>query len=95
MNMMNDIYRALMDAKQSIAALETWVRGADGRDLVRNRSASIDLGIAAYERLQSQLRDGRRHIEPPEDYKITSCQCGAPNAAPPCSWCTRDTESEK
>lgn len=87
MSEMNDIYQALMRARHAVANLATWQRSADGRDATRSDAQSIERGIAAYERLQRDLRDGRKHVELPEDYKITSCQCGAPNASPPCSWC--------
>lgn len=87
MSDLNDIYSALMSARRAASSLATWQNTACGRDSVRDDSRSIERGIAAYERLQRDLRDGRKHVEAPDDYKITSCQCGAPNASPPCSWC--------
>lgn len=83
-----EIYSALMDARASNDGLDSFVRGVDAREMVRHRRRNIEDGIAALERLRGQLRDGRKHIEPPDDYRITSCQCSAPNASPPCSWCT-------
>lgn len=62
MSDLSKIYDALMAAKASNEALGTWVRGIDGRDLVRSRSHDIEDGIAAYERLSADLRDGRKHI---------------------------------
>lgn len=94
MSDLNDIYHALMSARRAVASLETWQRGADGRDSVRNDSESIECGIAAYERLQRDLRDGRKHVEPPENYERTSCGCGDPDASPPCSYCTRSVEDD-
>lgn len=95
MSDLDDIYGALVAAKASNEALESWVRNADARDTVRNRQRGIESGIAAYERLRDQLRDGRKHIEPPDDYKHTSCYCSAPTCAPPCSWCTDPERSEE
>lgn len=66
MSEMGDIYSALMAAKASNEALESWVRNADARDTVRSRQSQIEDGIAAYHRLQEQLRDGRKHIDAPE-----------------------------
>jgi hypothetical protein len=63
---MSDIYDALMAAQASNEALSTWVRTADGHDIVRSRRGAIQDGIAAYHRLQGQLRDGHMHIEVPE-----------------------------
>jgi len=94
MSEMNDIYWALQAAKASNESLGSWVRGADARDLVRGRAASIDQGIAAYQRLSAQLRDGRKHLEMPEDFKRTSCGCSDPGAMPPCSWCTDPARAE-
>lgn len=88
MNEMSRIYDALMSAKASNEALASWQRSMDGRDLVKNRERVINDGIAAYHRLAGDIREGRKHVEPPDDYVMTSCQCGAPNARPPCSWCT-------
>jgi hypothetical protein len=94
MRELNDIYSALMAAKASNEALESWARNADARDTVRNRERVINDGIAAYEHLCGELRDGRKHVEPPDDYKHTSCYCSAPTCSPPCSWCS-DPENNK
>lgn len=94
MSDMNDIYCALQDAKRSVEALESWVRSADARDTVRRRAQAIDRGIDAYERLSAQLRDGRKHIEMPEDFKATGCMCSWPTVSPPCSWCTDPDRTE-
>lgn len=64
---MSDIYDALMAAQASNEALGSWVRGIDARDTVRHREHVISRGIAAYERLQRDLRDGRKHIDVPEE----------------------------
>lgn len=88
MSDLGDIYSALMSARHAVASLATWQRSIDGRDSVRGDSQSIERGIAAYERLQRDLRDGCKHVEPPKDYERTSCGCGDPGASPPCSYCT-------
>lgn len=95
MSDLNDIYNALMAAKASNGSLATWVDWADGRDTVRDRERTIETGIAAYHRLQNDLRDERKHIEPPEDYKHTSCYCSAPTCSPPCSWCTDPANNDE
>lgn len=64
---MGDIYDALMAAKASNEALGAWVRNADARDTVRDRDFAIDRGIAAYERLQRDLRDGHKHVDVPDE----------------------------
>lgn len=94
MSDLNDIYYALMAAKSSNEALESWVRSADARDTVRSRQRDIESGLAAYERLSRDVRDGRKHVEPPEDYEHKSCYCSAPTCSPPCSWCTDPANSE-
>lgn len=95
MRELNDIYSALMSAKASNEALESWVRTANARDTVRSRQREIENGIAAYERLRDQLRDGRKHVDPPDDYKHTSCYCSAPTCSPPCSFCTDPDNNEE
>lgn len=98
MSDLSDIYNGLMAAKASNDALAGWVRSIDGRDIVRERQRTIETGLSAYYRLASDLRDGRKHVEPPDDYKHTSCYCSAPTCSPPCSWCTdpanNDDEAE-
>lgn len=64
---MGDIYDALMAAKASNESLGTWVRSIDGRDTVRHREHVINRGISAYERLQRDLRDGRKHVDVPDE----------------------------
>lgn len=96
MSEMSDIYNALMDGQRAVQSLDTWVNTADGRDIVRNRMRSIERGLKAYDRLSSQLRDGRKHVEMPEDWKPTGCMCNWPTTSPPCSWCTDpDRQSEE
>ncbi len=63
-----DISDALADGLAACVALETWVRTADGRDIVRSRTARLKRGQEALEKLRAQLRDGRRHIEVPDDH---------------------------
>lgn len=88
MSEMSDIYDALIEGQRAAQSLGTWVNTADGRDIVRHRMRSIERGIQAYNRLSSQLRDGRKHVEPPEDWEPTGCMCSWPTVSPPCNWCT-------
>ena len=82
------IYSALCAARDNNRSLASWVRNVNAMDSVRSDEYIINEGFAAYERLARDLRNGAKHIDAPDDYKPpTSCQCGAPNAAPPCSWC--------
>lgn len=94
MSDLSEIYDALMTAKASNEALESWVRHADARDTVRNREHVINRGIEAYNRLAGQLRNGSIHIEPPEDYVLTRCGCSDPGAMPPCSYCTSGIDED-
>ena len=90
MSEMNDIYRALTAAQRVAESLMSWQQGMNGRDSVRDSQRVIDEGLRAHERLQRQMSDGRIRtlIEPPPDWKRTSCGCSDPGAMPPCSWCT-------
>jgi hypothetical protein len=94
MSDLNTLYIALMAGKASNQALATWVHNADGRDLVRSRERELDDGLAAYRRLSDALRDGRKHIEPPDDWKPTECYCSAPTCSPPCGFCTDPANDE-
>ena len=94
MNELNDIYSALMVAKSANEALASWQTKWDGRDRVAGDQLAIERGIAAYHKLAGELRDGRKHIERPDDCDITSCECSAPNAAPPCSFCTSGIDED-
>jgi len=95
MSDLSDIYDALAQARFAVEALESWQRSADGRDIVRSRKQAIEQGFRAYERLSRQLRDGRKHIEVPEDFRATGCMCSWPTVSPPCSWCTDPTNGEE
>lgn len=95
MSEMSDIYDALTQARFAVEALESWQQNAGGRDIVRGRRQSIEQGLRAYERLSAQLRDGRKHVEVPDDFKPTSCMCSWPTVSPPCSWCTDPANGEE
>lgn len=95
MREMHEIYDALMAGKSANDALSTWVTNIDGRDRVNSNRRAIDEGLSAYRRIQDQLRDGSKHVEPPEDYKHTSCYCNAPTCSPPCGWCTDPENREE
>lgn len=94
MTEMNDIYAALMEARFTAEALATWQTSGEGRDHVRSRQGAIERGIQAYERLSAQLREGRKYVEIPEDFKPTGCMCSWPTVSPPCSWCTDPANGE-
>jgi len=95
MSEMSDIYQALMDGKRAAESLASWVQRVEARDTVRGMERSIRQGIQAYERLSTQLRDGRKHVEMPDDFQPTGCMCSWPNASPPCSWCTDPANYEE
>lgn len=84
----DEVYYALMEARQVADWLSHKVQGADARDSVRSSQSQIEQGIAAWGRISDQLRNGAMHIEPPDDYKHTACYCSAPTCSPPCSFCT-------
>ena len=88
MSEMSKIYSALMAARRSNDALETWVTSTYGRDIVSSNRRAIEDGISAYETLSTSLRDGRKHIEAPDYFKATECMCSWPTVSAPCSWCT-------
>lgn len=93
-----DIYDALMSGKRAAESLMSWQTGVDGRDIVRDLQDTIQRGITAYERVQRDLRDGRKHTGPPDYYDPparTSCYCSEPACAPPCSWCTSGKERDQ
>jgi hypothetical protein len=94
MTEMRDIYEALMAGKSANDSLSWLTHSIDGRDRVNSNRRAIDEGLAAYNRLSEQLRDGRKHVEPPEDYKPTECYCSAPTCSPPCGWCTDPANQE-
>ena len=94
MSDLSDIYSALMSARHAVGALATWVNTVGARDTVQSHSQSIERGIAAYERLARDLKDGRKHVEPPADYERTSCGCGDPDASPPCSYCETPSDED-
>lgn len=95
MSDINDIGTALDSARRAVFSLATWVNSADARDSVRSLTITIERGIAAHSRLQRDLKDGRKHVEAPEDYERTSCGCSDPDASPPCSWCTKDADADE
>lgn len=68
MSEMNDIYHALNDGLRAAEALLTWQTNANvGYDMTRSRISIIKNGIAAYDRLSRDLREGSKHIEPRDD----------------------------
>lgn len=85
---LSDIYSALQAGLSACNSLDTWVRSADGRDEVNSRRWTLERGLRAYETLSLDLRDGRRHVETPDDWTPTECYCNTPTCSPPCGWCT-------
>lgn len=67
MSDLDDIYCALQEGVGAAEALATWVRGADAHDRARSRLWTLRRGLTAYESLQRNLRDGRKHIDMPDD----------------------------
>jgi hypothetical protein len=94
MSDIEDIYSALQAGLSAVQVLENRAVRADDYDYVRSRRSQINDGLKALETLRGDLRDGRKHVELPEDYKHTSCYCSAPTCSPPCSWCTEGKERE-
>lgn len=95
MSDLDEIYSALMTAKEANDALGTWATNWHGREHVQQNESVIERGIKAYRRLASELRDGRKHIEHPDDCVPTGCECGVPGASPPCSYCTNYSEEDE
>lgn len=94
MSDLDDIYSALMTAKEANDALGTWMTDWRGRERVRQNESAIEIGIRAYSRLSLELRDGRKHIARPEDCSPTSCECSVPGARPPCNYCSNYSEDQ-
>jgi hypothetical protein len=76
---LSDIHAALHDGLAACDALDTWVEGADARDRVRARRASLKRGLEAYERLGRDLRDGRKQISPAAEEAFDKAQPRAVN----------------
>lgn len=83
---LDDIYSALADGHRAAESLITHQRHVDGYNTAQALRDSCARGIKAFDLLRSQLRDGKRHIEPPADWKPTECYCSA-TSHPPCSFC--------
>ncbi len=92
MSDIDDIYQALTTGRLAAESLSWWQRSADGSAACRAYISEIDRAIVACDRLRCDLRDGRKHIDLPDDFKRTCCGCGDPGASPPCSWCTREVD---
>lgn len=92
---LSDIDYALSTGLRNNESLMTWQTGSNGTDRVRSAERSIKDGIAALQKLTDALRNKPTYVEPPEDYELTSCGCSHPNAAPPCSFCTRPKDEDE
>lgn len=88
MNQLDDISSALLTGLRAAESLMTWQRGSEGYDLARHYRDTCQEGIKAFDQLRDQLRDGKKHIEPPADWKPTECFCSA-TSHPPCSFCVQ------
>lgn len=83
-----DMYSAMQAGLDSARAMESLSHHWSTRERAQANIGALESGIAAYHRLERDLKDGRKHIEPPDDFKHTECYCGAPTCNPPCSFCT-------
>ncbi len=88
MSHMDDIYQALVEGERAAAYLRNIAQGVDAWDRVRSRERTLADGMRAFERLREEMRRSPVYVEPPEDFKPTSCMCSWPTVSPPCSWCT-------
>lgn len=95
MSELSDIESALNEAKRVCDSLDTWQRGADGRDSVKSSRWAIERGIQALERHRSSIANRPIYSEPPEDFRRTACYCSEPTCAPPCGWCTDPENNEE
>jgi hypothetical protein len=87
MSELSDIHSALRSGLFAVDRLESkCVRGSDW-DYVNSTRRELNDGMKAWEKLSSQLRDGKKYIEAPDDFKHTSCYCSAPTCSPPCGFC--------
>lgn len=84
---LDDISSALLTGRRAAESLLTWVDNCDARDLATHYRDTCERGIKAFDQLRAQLRDGKRHIEPPADREPpAACYCAA-TSHPPCSFC--------
>ena len=98
MSDMDDIYFALQSGLASARYMESTAHHWRPREEAQSNISSLEQGIAAYNRVQRDLKNGHKHIEPPADYDPpprTSCYCSEPTCSPPCGWCTSGKEREE
>lgn len=98
MSALDDIYMALQSGLESARYMQNNARHWNSREAAQQNISCLEEGVAAYYRLQRDLREGRKHIDPPHDYDPpprTECYCSEPTCSPPCSWCTSGKEREE
>lgn len=95
MSDLDAIYSALQTGMNAVQRLENRAIRGDDWDFVNNYRCVLNNGLSALEKLRGQLRDGRKHIEPPDDFRHTECYCNTPTCSPPCSWCTGTKEHDE
>jgi len=94
MSDIENIYYALQAGLSAVQVLENRAVRADDYDYARQRRSQINDGLKALEILRGDLRDGRKHVEPPEDFKHTRCYCNTPTCSPPCGHCESGAGNE-
>lgn len=92
---LSDIERALSDGMAAAQGMRDRSAHWSGREAADGYMQSIKEGLRACEKLSRDLREGRKHVEPPDDYVHTSCYCSEPTCSPPCSWCTDPTNNDE
>lgn len=95
MSDMATIHLALVSAQFDAQTRLSGLLTHDQRDWTRQRLRSFTEALAAHDRLSQQLREGRMHVAPPEDFKATGCMCSWPTVSPPCTWCTDPDQGEE
>lgn len=84
----DEVYSALQVGKQAAESLLTWQTRSAGYREAQTKIEEIERGIKACNRIYRDLKDGRKHIAPPDRVEApTACYCNA-TSHPPCSFCT-------
>lgn len=91
MSAQDDIYSALRAGLVTAESLLSWQKTQEGHRLVQSRIHTIQLGIAAWDKISQRLRDGKMHIAVENPEPATSCTCNA-HPMPPCGFCESQTE---
>lgn len=93
---LDDIASALHSGIDAASIMRDTASHWSRREYAERCLSSLRDGQAALERLRRDLRDGRKHVEPPDDLPPrTSCYCSEPTCSPPCGWCTEPHNEEE